>query len=188
MEVRKVTLTVILLTVLVLSGWQVYGLITGVNSHVLSATTSAQKTKTIEERLSLLETKVAFLERAVGLGSRSTVTKEYFKQIPGGTVNSSDWEKIEGTDFWFDQSFYTGVKGVTWQGWVANGGGVIRIYDVTNNRVVDNSEISVPNIEKTSFYSKAISIWRGQNQYYLQGKNIGGKVVVTEAKLKILAN
>jgi hypothetical protein len=172
----------ILLVVLILSGWQVWNLTSTRKPAVLAETT----TKTLEERVKLLETRVYILEKNAGLVA--TVAKkstETFVSLVGGEASSADWTKIPGTDFTFDGSLYGKTIEVSWQGWL-EGTGSVRIYDSTNHRAVDFSEFTSTGREKRSFYSKAMSIWRGQNQYSLEGKIADGVLTLSNPRLKIL--
>lgn len=184
----KVLLRVVIVTILVLSGWQVYGMIVHrpyvEDPNVLAATT----TRTLEERVASLESRVLTLERNTGLIKQKTTgkLKEQFVTLSGGSLVASDWTKISGTDFTFDSSLYGGSVEVSWQGWIENGKGSVRLYDSTNHRVVDNSELVVDSGVRSSFYSKPISIWRGQNQYYIEGKNPWGEMNISEPRLKIV--
>lgn len=184
----KMVLVVVILTVFGLSSWQVYRLIihrsTLVDPEVLAATT----TRTLEERVASLESRVLTLERNTGLIKPNTTgkLKEQFVTLSGGTLVASDWTQIPGTDFSFDASLYGSSVEVSWQGWIEGGKGSIRLYDNTNHRAVDNSEISVDSGVRSSFYSKPISIWRGQNQYFIQGKNPWGEMIVSQPRLKIM--
>lgn len=181
---------VIILTVCVLAIYQAFGLtqrrIASVadNPEVLAATTD----KSLEERVAALENRVYVLERNVGLIKPASTgkIKEQFVQLSGGNANSADWTKIVGSDFTFDASLYGKSVEVFWQGWIENGRGSVRIYDDTNHRVVDGSEMSVDSGVKSSFYSKAISIWRGQNQYYIEAKNPYGEIVINSPRLRVV--
>lgn len=181
-------LWVVIVTVLSLSGWQVYGLMVRQpnldDPEVLAAATP----RTLEERVAALESRVYTLERNTGLVKPKTTgkLKEQFVQLAGGSVNSNEWTKISGTDFSLDTSLYGTAVEVSWQGWIENGYGSVRIYDATNYRAVDNSEVSVDSGVKSSFYSKPLSIWRGQNQYYLEGKNPLGELTVSQPRLKVV--
>ncbi len=98
-----------------------------------------------------------------------------------------DWSKVEGSEVWFDQSLYGSVSGVTWQGWMDNGTGRARLYDETNGRGVDGSEVGVMANGKASFYSAPMAIWRGQNKYYIQVKSeTGGAVTISGARMRIV--
>jgi len=186
----KTVLGVLLVSVLMLSGWEVYRLVERGGSgleedpEVLAATT----TRTLEERVASLESRVLVLERNVGLVKPKTAAtkKEQYVQLSGGSVTASEWAKIDGTEFSFDALLYGGSVEVSWQGWVDNGYGSVRIYDDTNHRAVDGSEISVNSGVKSSFYSKSMSIWRGQNQYFIQGKNPLGVITVSQPRLRIV--
>ncbi|KKT42001.1 MAG: hypothetical protein UW64_C0017G0031 [Microgenomates group bacterium GW2011_GWC1_44_37] len=179
---------VVMVSVFTLSGWQVYGLIAEKSSpedpEVLAATT----TKTLEERVASLESRVLTLERNTGLVKPKSTgkIKEQYVQLAGGSVNSASWTRIPGTEFYFDTALYGTSVEVSWQGWIDNGYGSVRIYDDTNHRAVDNSELSVDSGVKSSFYSKPMSIWRGQNQYHIEGKNPLGEIIISSPRLKIV--
>lgn len=143
----------------------------------------------LSEKVVALTRRVVSLEKLVG-GSKATktsVSKESFKNIGGGSATGVDWTKIEGSDFTFDQSLYGNVDSVTWQGWVENGVGSVRLFDSSNVRAVDGSEKSVSSSGRASFYSQPLAIWRGQNQYYIQVKNPAlEQVSVTGPRLRIV--
>ena len=149
---------------------------------------AAKTTLTAEDRLTSLEKRVAALEKYTGMVKTPTTgtIKETLISLPGGTVFGTEWIKIPGTDFTFDQSLYGNVVNVYWQGWMDSGYGSVRIYDNTNHRAVDGSEITVTSGQKSSFYSKIMSIWRGQNQYWIEARSVAGNVTVSEPKLKVV--
>lgn len=174
----------VLLIVFSLAGWQVWNLASGKNPKVLSTTT----TKTLEERVASLESRVYTLEKNAGLVATSTKkTTESFVSLSGGVISSFDWEKITGSDFSLDTSLYGKSVEVSWQGWMEGGAGSVRLYDSTNHRAVDYSEFVSTSGNKVSFYSRVMSIWRGQNQYYIEGKTTGGTITLSTPRLKIVA-
>lgn len=121
----------------------------------------------------------------------SKVSQTKSIDLPGGTASGTNWTKIGNSEFWFDSSLYGTLVSATWQGWLevqdGNGVGSVRLYDVTNKRAVDGSEVQINSSTKSSFYSKNLSIWRGQNQYWLEVKSSTGyPVTVTGAQLKIV--
>lgn len=146
----------------------------------------------LSEKVVSLTKRVATLEKVVGVGTAKTatkaVTKETFRDIGGGSATGMDWTKIPGSDFYFDQSLYGNVVSVSWQGWVEGGVGSVRLFDATNVRGVDYSEISMTANGRASFYSGNLAIWRGQNWYYVQVKHptLGTAVTVTGARLRIV--
>lgn len=175
---------VILLAVLSLAGWQVWSLASVRRPAVLAETT----TKTLEERVKSLENRVHVLEKNAGLTGVSTAkAKESFVTLSGGSITSSDWSIVPGTEFTFDASLYGKNVEVSWQGWVEGGVGSVRLYDSTNHRAVDFSEFATNSDSKRSFYTKVMSIWRGQNQYYIEGKTTGGTITLSSPRLKISA-
>ena len=183
-------LGMLIVGVLTLSGWEVYRLVNRGGSgleedpEVLAATT----TKTVEERVAALESRVYTLERNTGLVKPKSTgkLKEQFATLSGGSVNSAEWTKVAGSDFTLDTSLYGSSVEVSWQGWIDTGNGSVRLYDSTNHRAVDFSELSVDSGVKSSFYSKPMSIWRGQNQYYIEGKNPLGQLTISSPRLKIV--
>lgn len=168
-----------------LASWQTYSFVFRGKEAVLSATT----TKTLEERVASLESRIYTLEKNAGIGVSSTAKKatESFVTLSGGEISSFEWSKISGTDFTLDTSLYGKTVEVSWQGWLEGGRGSVRLYDSTNHRAVDFSEFSTSSDVKGSFYSKAVSIWRGQNQYYIEGKTTGGTMTLSAPRLKIVA-
>lgn len=174
----------ILLIVVLMACYQAINLFHLPRPVVLSATV----TKSNEDRILSLEKRVANLERYTGMVKPTSTgkTKETFVSLMGGTANGADWTKISGSDFVLDQSLYGNVTEVSWQGWVDGGYGYVRLYDNTNKRAVDGSEMMISSGEKASFYSKPLSIWRGQNQYWIEVRSIAGDVSVSLPRLKIL--
>ena len=180
----KRTSVLILLTVFCLAGWQVWKLSLENNPAVLAETT----TRTLEERVKSLENRVYILEKNAGLMKTvgTTKTKDTFVSLTGGEVSSLDWMKVVGSDFTLDASLYGKTVEVSWQGWLEGSAGAIRLYDLTNHRVVDFSESTSNSNGKRSFYTKPMSIWRGQNLYYIEGKVVGGNMTLSAPRLKIV--
>jgi hypothetical protein len=181
---KKGSSIAIILVVFCLAGWQVWSLSSTKEPSVLAETT----TKTLEERVKSLENRVYVLEKNAGLvGTKTTAkTKETFVSLAGGEISSLDWAKISGSDFTLDTSLYGKTVEVSWQGWLEGSAGAIRLYDSTNHRVVDFSEYASNGDGKRSFYTKAVSIWRGQNQYYIEGKVVGGTMTLSAPRLKVI--
>lgn len=169
----KIVLWVVIVTVFLFSGWQVYQLLGKTSESRDEEVLAASTTKTLEERVASLENRIFVLERNTGLVK------------PKSTGNT--WQKISGSDFTLDTSLYGSSVEVFWEGWLDNGKGSVRIYDDTNHRVVDNSELSIDSGVRSSFYSKSLSIWRGQNDYYLEGRNPWGEMVLSSPRLRVVA-
>lgn len=183
----KDDLLIVLIAVLLSLG------LVGLNSGSVARAQTACDIDCLSEKVAALTKRVVALERRSGVGGTKTtvnaksVAKESFKGIAGGSAVGGDWTKVEGSDFTFDQSLYGIVDSVTWQGWVDNGSGQVRLYDATNNRGVDGSEVSVNSSGKASFYSQPLAIWRGQNQYYIQIKNVNLVIVtISSPRLRIV--
>lgn len=155
---------------------------------VLSATDSG----TVEERVEDLERRVSNLERVnrKSVAMAKSGQKQNFYALSGGTVTSGSWTGVPGSEFWLDLALYGNVSQVTWEGWLQNFDGSAvaraRLYDITNHRVVDFSEVGQTGKQKASFYSPALAIWRGQNQYRVEVMSTtSNPVTISEARLKI---
>lgn len=179
-----VLLFLVALSVLGLSVWQ-------------TVTIKAETTCDVDclsDRIAALTKRVTVLEASLKTGKKVTTTtaaeKETFVQIGGGTLRSTDWAKVTGSEVWLDLALYGNVTEVTWQGWLESRGKTaqVRLYDATNSRVVDNSEMTVSTSGgKASFYSAALAIWRGQNQYYIQVRSpVSEDVTVSTPRLKLV--
>lgn len=176
---------------LVFLGFFIYvGVLWNLRTVVVTAQTDCD-VDCLNDKIVALTKRVVTLEKKTGTAKKTGTFKENFVAIGSATVDgANDWTKVSGSDFWLDLSLYGEVSEVTMQGWIDNGSGRVRLYDSTNSRVVDFSEISVKNdsSNSTSFYTKAVSIWRGQNQYYLQVRGNGNtRVELSGVKLKVLS-
>jgi hypothetical protein len=146
---------VILVIVFVFAGWQIYHMGSSKSASVLSLST----TKTLEERVSSLEARVYTLEKKTGVVSAGTKkTTESFIAVAGGDFSSNDWSKITGTDFTLDTSLYGSNVEVSWQGWLNGESGSIRLYDATNHRVVDFSEVKYVGDGKKSYFDENMKL------------------------------
>jgi hypothetical protein len=174
-------------------------IIFGLSRHEVAAQTDCDLS-CLSDKVAALTRRVAALEKAVppsastlplrataGSSSRAAGLRESFLQLTGGSAAGTDWTKIEGSDVYFDQSLYGNVSAVTWQGWMDNGYGRARLYDETNGRGVDGSEVGVSSSVRASFYSAPMAIWRGQNKYYIQVKSdTGGSVTISSPRIRIV--
>lgn len=110
-----------------------------------------------------------------------------------GTTVNTDWTDASGTDFYFNLADYSGVKNVRWelslQTESANNSGYARLYDVTNKRGVDNSQLSTNLAAYEFLRSGDLTVWGGNNLYRIQLKGLNGNVVnLLNPKLKIVFN
>lgn len=110
--------------------------------------------------------------------------------VSSANTTNTNWTDVTPSDFYFDQEDYPGIKQVVFVAYLravdATGPVYARVYDVTNKRGVDNSEISTSSNSYQRFETTALSIWRGNNLYRLQLKSgIGTQVILSEAKLKV---
>lgn len=157
--------------------------------RVLSETDSDPS---LDERVGALEKRVGNLERksAKTTTSSTGIKSVSYLRLLDGAAAGSEWSVISGSEFWLDLTLYGTSVTVTWEGWLrvqdSNGVAYARLYDTTNNRAVDFSEVNIDSREKASFFSKNLTIWRGQNQYRVEVKSSTGYTVnISEARLKI---
>ncbi len=115
----------------------------------------------------------------------------YIPLTTGGTTKATAWTDIVPSEFYFDLSNYPGAKEVRFETYLSAVNGAARVftrlYDATNKRGVDSSDLSTSNEAFTRLESGAVSIWRGNNKYTVQIKSeIGIEAQLKEARLKIL--
>lgn len=175
-----------------------------------------QKSKTIEEQFLIDDNKIATdscgiickqtiqekiaeeLNRLPSPAGQSSVSPPngkpkviYIPLVTEGNSVSTEWVDIMPSEFYFDLTNYPSAKEVRFETYLLALYGsakvYARIYDATNFRGVDNSELSTQNNSFTRMESSAISIWRGNNKYTVQLRSANGtEVRLREAKLKIL--
>lgn len=125
------------------------------------------------------------------LPTQSQTRVSYIPLATAATINSSDWTDIIPSDFYLDLADYSGVKSVRLEVYLKSqyqsGKVYLRLYDVTNKRAVDYSDLSSSSETFELRRSSDLTIWRGNNLYRLQGKTSSGiEGYLKEAKLKIL--
>ena len=126
----------------------------------------------------------------------TTIASPNFKVLfipigTSGTTTNTDWTDVPGTDFYFNLTDYPRVKNVRWelslQTDSANTNIYARLYDVTNKRGVDNSQLTTNLITYELVRSGDITIWNGNNLYRVQMKGLNGNTANSlSPKLKLL--
>ncbi|MDP3954948.1 MAG: hypothetical protein Q8Q15_01115 [bacterium] len=107
-----------------------------------------------------------------------------------GSTSETSWTDIPGTEFYFNLVDYSNLKSVRWEvnlrSFLAGNAVSVRIYDATNSRAVDSSELSTTSGASVIVRSNDLSIWRGNNLYRVQAKSSSGNPVYLDApRLKI---
>lgn len=110
-----------------------------------------------------------------------------------GTTANTDWTDVSGTDFYFNIADYPGVKNVRWeaslQAYLSSTSVYARLYDATNKRNVDGSELTTTSASYELVRSGDLTIWGGNNLYRVQAKGLNGNTVNLQSpKLKIVFN
>jgi len=110
----------------------------------------------------------------------------YIPLISEAAVGSEDWQDILPSDFYFDLKDYPTAKNVRFEVYL-KGNTSVRLYDLTNKRAVDYSDLSSSSEAFELQRSSDLTIWRGNNLYRLQGRTLSGfQGYIKEAKLKII--
>ena len=115
----------------------------------------------------------------------------YVPLITEGTTFSTAWTDIVPSEFYFDINDYPGAKEIRFVAYLqaAQGAAKVyaRLYDQTNKRGVDYSDIETQSSSYTLIESSKMTIWQGNNKYTVQLKSLNGtQVLLKEAKLKII--
>lgn len=114
----------------------------------------------------------------------------YVPLVSSGSVFSITWTDITPSEFYFDLNDYPNAKEVRFEAFLQSSNNDLvsaRIYDQTNKRGVDFSELQTSTPTFTRIQSSAIKIWRGNNKYTVQLKSVNGTgVQLREAKLIII--
>lgn len=107
----------------------------------------------------------------------------YVPLVNTGSTVLTDWTDIPASDFYFNQADYPGYKSIQWEASLKSVNSparvMVRLYDVTNKRGVDYSELQTQSLTYALLQSSALTIWRGNNLYRVQLKADNG----TEASL-----
>jgi len=107
-----------------------------------------------------------------------------------GSVVSNSWTDVLPSEFYFNLADYSGAKEVRFLAYLSssnNDPGFARIYDTTNKRGVDFSDLLFFKSDYSLVESSPLVIWRGNNQYTVQLRSANGtKVSIKDAKLKII--
>lgn len=108
----------------------------------------------------------------------------YMPLLSEGTTVSTAWTDIDPSVFYFDLSHYPDVKEVKFETHLMalHGSAKVyaRLYDVSNKRGVDFSELETQSSSFARLESGGLAIWRGNNQYTIQLRSANG----TEARLR----
>ena len=115
----------------------------------------------------------------------------YIPLASEGTINSADWKDLGASDFYFDLNDYPNARNVRFEIYLKSqyqaGRVSVRLYDVTNKRAVDYSDLSSSSESFELQRSSDLSIWRGNNLYRLQGRTQSGiEGYLKDAKLRVL--
>jgi len=114
----------------------------------------------------------------------------YIPLVSDGSTSETSWTDITPSDFYFNLTDYPGVKSARFEVYLKSkhqaGRIYLRLYDATNKRAVDFSDLSSSSESFELQRSSDLVIWQGNNLYRLQAKTLNGiEGYFKDAKLKI---
>lgn len=124
--------------------------------------------------------------------SRSKTKSTTYVPIPGGgSILSSDWKEIPGTDFYLSKSDFQGLTGVFFEANFklqnGNGAAYIRVFDKTHSIAPTGGEISTSSQTSTFVTSGPLYLWEGNNHYVIEARSSASDTVIFESgRLKII--
>lgn len=130
--------------------------------------------------------KIGVSQKAVAIPSPSSSSGErsrtaikvtsYLSLGTGGSIQKSDWTRVDGSEFTFDLRDYSSDAKVYWEGNLrsqyTNSRCYARLFDKTNSRAVDYSEQSTDKTENQYLTSQELTIWFGKLKYQLEIKSL----------------
>ncbi|OGM15311.1 hypothetical protein A2V56_03640 [Candidatus Woesebacteria bacterium RBG_19FT_COMBO_42_9] len=148
-----------------------------------------------EEVAKAISTISASTKTTTAPSTTTTLTKKSTDYITlNGPVSttSTQWVDIPGVEVYLDLvKDYGSLASASWEGSLkvahANGQAYARLFDITNGRAVDGSEISTSNNADYKLVSSApVSFWAGNNLYRLQLKSLNSfEVTFLSGRIKI---
>lgn len=112
--------------------------------------------------------------------------------IPGnGSVLSTDWTDVSGTDFYLSKSDFEGLTGVYFEAnfRLQNGNGTasLRIYDKTHSIAPSGGELSMSAQASTFVSGGPLYLWEGNNHYVVQARSSTSDTTIFESgRLKVI--
>lgn len=114
----------------------------------------------------------------------------YVPLAADGAVSSATWTDIVPSEFYFDLGNYPGAKEIRFEIYLLSLNNDLvsaRLYDATNKRAIDFSDLQTTSSTFTRQESSPLVIWRGNNKYTLQLRSVNGtQAQLKDARLKIL--
>lgn len=123
--------------------------------------------------------------------SPSQANVSYVPLVTDGSTSSLTWTDVVPSEFYFDIKGYPGAKEVRFLAYLLSDQGAAygyaRLYDATNGREVDYSNLTTNSAGFILVESSGIKIWQGNNRYTVQLRSLNGRPVqIKDAKLKII--
>lgn len=114
----------------------------------------------------------------------------YVPLIADGSASSITWVDVVPSEFYFNINDYPGAKEVRFQAFLLSLNNDLvsaRLYDQTNKRGVDFSDLQTASSSFTRIESSGMKIWQGNNKYTIQLRSVNGtQAQLKDAKLKII--
>jgi hypothetical protein len=183
----------------------VIGIIVGINLVILNVTVFKLATKKTEEKIVEKETIITVVPTPVEKKITATIKPTEIKKvinpktrrvsyvpIPGnGSTLNNSWTSFSGTDFYFNESDFPGLKEVYFESnmKLLNGNGLafVRLFDVTNGVEIWGSEVQTSFQTDTLIVSGKLTIRNGNNLIRVQAKSLTADTTVFSAgRLKVI--
>lgn len=142
--------------------------------------------KTIEE-----STTSGQKSRVVKEVTKPSIAKEYYISLGSGVNTSDDWTDIPAAQIYIDSSKYENIVTATFEVsmYIPNGNQIAfaRLYNVSDNHPVWNSEVSLSGGTAKLLISSPITLDLGNKLYQVQMKSqLKGPINLVDAKVHIV--
>ena len=121
---------------------------------------------------------------------KKTIRVTYLPVPGNGSQLSYGWYSLPGTDFYFNPADFPGLKSIVFEANIrllnGNGTAFVRLYDTTNNFVVQNSQIQTNNQTSTAVISSPVTFYSGRGLIKVQVKSLTADTSIFDSgRLKI---
>ncbi|OGE30395.1 hypothetical protein A2631_01320 [Candidatus Daviesbacteria bacterium RIFCSPHIGHO2_01_FULL_44_29] len=156
-----------------------------------------QAEKASKEDLSRLTDQLQALESPIPSPTEASTVTVYSSKTPvyipigssTDSVTATDWKSFDSLTFSADPADYAGNTGMTLEVNIrSNAGGTAyaRIINVTDNSMVDNTEVSTTSTTFAFLTSGQFKLSGGKKTYKIQGKNpTGDPIFIQNARIKV---
>lgn len=123
----------------------------------------------------------------------ANATKEYYVPFGSGSGNSTDWQNVSGLQAYIDSTTYANIKSVIFEVslHIPTGNQVasVRLYNATDGRVIQNSELNFNGNTSSTFMSSVpVNLDYANKLYTVQLKTqLGYTAIIDQSRVHITA-